>query len=142
MSVEIAWKQNILVTDSYLLELLLVVFGLGLQAFVCDFSRQKHLQCTINSNDAWLKNYFQKISNWNRIWMISNRYPLFSYVFSTCCNVVLYVSPIERVSNTLGKEWSGCIFWGQILYENSHFTLFCFPNEVTRFILRRGKYIF
>ena len=40
MSVEIAWKQNILVTDSYLLKLLLVVFGFGLQAFVCDFSRQ------------------------------------------------------------------------------------------------------
>ena len=40
MSVKIAWKQNILVTDSYLLKLLLVVFGLGLQAFVCDFSRQ------------------------------------------------------------------------------------------------------
>ena len=34
MSVEIAWKQNILVTDSYLLKLLLVVYGLGLQAFV------------------------------------------------------------------------------------------------------------
>ena len=40
MSVEIAWKQNILVTDSYLLKLLIVVFGFGLQAFVCDFSRQ------------------------------------------------------------------------------------------------------
>ena len=40
MSVEIAWKQNILVTDSYLLKLLPVVFGFGLQAFVCDFSRQ------------------------------------------------------------------------------------------------------
>ena len=40
MSVEIAWKQNILVTDSYLLKLLLVVFGFGLQAFICDFSRQ------------------------------------------------------------------------------------------------------
>ena len=26
MSVEIAWKQNIFVTDSYLLELLLIVF--------------------------------------------------------------------------------------------------------------------
>ena len=40
MSVEIAWKQNILVIDSYLLKLLLAVFGFGLQAFVCDFSRQ------------------------------------------------------------------------------------------------------
>ena len=40
MSVEIAWKQNILVTDSYLLKLLLVVFGFGLQAFICGFSRQ------------------------------------------------------------------------------------------------------
>ena len=40
MPVEIAWKQNILVTDSYLLKLLLVVFGFGSQAFVCGFSRQ------------------------------------------------------------------------------------------------------
>ena len=47
MSVEIAWKQNILVTDSYLLKLLLVVFGLGLQAFVCDFSRQNI--CSVGS---------------------------------------------------------------------------------------------
>ena len=40
MSVEIAWKQNIWVTDSYLLKLLLVVFGFGSQAFICEFSRQ------------------------------------------------------------------------------------------------------
>ena len=40
MSLEIAWKQNILVTDSNLLKSLLVVFGFGLQAFVCEFSRQ------------------------------------------------------------------------------------------------------
>ena len=40
MAVEIAWKQNILVTDSYLLKLLLVVFGFGSQAFICGFSRQ------------------------------------------------------------------------------------------------------
>ena len=40
MSVEIAWKQNILVTDFYLLKSLLVAFGFGSQAFVCGFSRQ------------------------------------------------------------------------------------------------------
>ena len=40
MALEIAWKQNILVTDSYLLKLLLVVFGFVSQAFVCEFSRQ------------------------------------------------------------------------------------------------------
>ena len=40
MSVEIAWKQNILVTDFNLLKSLLVVFGFGLQAFICEFSRQ------------------------------------------------------------------------------------------------------
>ena len=40
MSVEIAWKQNILVTDFHLLKSLLVVLGFGLQAFVCGFSRQ------------------------------------------------------------------------------------------------------
>ena len=41
MSLEIAWKQNILVTDSNLLKSLLVVFGFGSQAFICGFSRQK-----------------------------------------------------------------------------------------------------
>ena len=40
MSVEIAWKQNILVTDFYLLKSLLVDFGFGSQAFICGFSRQ------------------------------------------------------------------------------------------------------
>ena len=40
MSLEIAWKQNILVTDFYLLKSLLVVFGFGSQAFICGFSRQ------------------------------------------------------------------------------------------------------
>ena len=40
MSVEIAWKQNFLVTDFHLLKSLLVVFAFGSQAFVCGFSRQ------------------------------------------------------------------------------------------------------
>ena len=40
MSVEIAWKQNILFTDFHLLKSLLVVLGFGSQAFVCGFSRQ------------------------------------------------------------------------------------------------------
>ena len=40
MSVEIAWKQNILITDFHLLKSLLVVLGFGSQAFVCGFSRQ------------------------------------------------------------------------------------------------------
>ena len=40
MSVEIAWKQNILVTDFQLLKSLLVVLGFGSQAFVRGFSRQ------------------------------------------------------------------------------------------------------
>jgi hypothetical protein len=39
MSVEIAWKQNILVTDFHLLKSLLVVFGFGSQAFVCGFNK-------------------------------------------------------------------------------------------------------
>ena len=38
MSLEIAWKQNILVKDSNLLKSLLVVFGFGSQAFVCGSS--------------------------------------------------------------------------------------------------------
>jgi hypothetical protein len=48
MSVEIAWKQNILVTDFHLLKSLLVVFGFGSQAFICGFSRQN-----INSVVTW-----------------------------------------------------------------------------------------
>ena len=58
MSVEIAWKQNILVTDSNLLKSLLVVFGFGSQAFVCGFSRQNinsvpcTQNCHLNSNST------------------------------------------------------------------------------------------
>ena len=52
MSLEIAWKQNILVTAFHLLKSLLVVFGFGSQAFVCGFSRQ-------NINSAL--NYSQSI---------------------------------------------------------------------------------
>ena len=55
MSVEIAWKQNILVTDFHLLKSLLVVFGFGSQAFICGFSRQ-------NINSAWQKNKIQNRS--------------------------------------------------------------------------------
>ena len=40
MSVEIAWKQNILVTDFHLLKSLLVVLGFGSQTNICGFSRQ------------------------------------------------------------------------------------------------------
>ena len=40
MCLEIAWKQNFLVIDSNLLKSQLVVFGLGSQAFICEFSRQ------------------------------------------------------------------------------------------------------
>ena len=40
MSVEIAGGQDNLVTVFHLLKLLQVVFGIGLQAFVCEYSRQ------------------------------------------------------------------------------------------------------
>ena len=58
MSVEIAWKQNILVTDFHLLKSLLVVFGFGSQAFVCGFSRQN-----INSVDTDIKVISYRISS-------------------------------------------------------------------------------
>ena len=62
MSLEIAWKQHILVTDSNLLKSLLVVFGFGSKTFVCEFSRQNICSVhTINSGqeciDAKNENY-------------------------------------------------------------------------------------
>ena len=65
MSVEIAQKQNILVTDFQLLKSLLVVFGFGLQAFVCGFSRQNicsvgQLRYAITSSPKNLKPKSQK----------------------------------------------------------------------------------
>ena len=53
MSVEIAWKQNILVTDFHLLKSLLVVFGFGSQAFVCGFSRQNINSVAMDMADLW-----------------------------------------------------------------------------------------
>ena len=55
MSVEIAWKQNILVTDFHLSKSLLVVLGFGSQAFVCGFSRQN-----INSVPFLKEIFFKK----------------------------------------------------------------------------------
>ena len=49
MSVEIAWKQNILVTYFQLLKSLIVVFGFGSQAFICGFSRQNI--CSVGQNN-------------------------------------------------------------------------------------------
>jgi hypothetical protein len=52
MSLEIAWKQNILVTDFHLLKSLLVVFRFGSQAFICGFRRQNicSVICTLSSD--------------------------------------------------------------------------------------------
>ena len=66
MSVEIAWKQNILVTAFHLLKSLLVVFGFGSQAFVSGFSRQninsvehlkvlKDTKLVLNQHGQWAK---------------------------------------------------------------------------------------
>ena len=60
MSVEIAWKQNNLVTDFHLLKLLQVVCGLGLQTFVCDFNRQNI--CSVTGVTFKQKIYFQYVS--------------------------------------------------------------------------------
>ena len=49
MSVEIAWKQNILVTDSNLLKSLLVVWFAGIRLWI---QQTKHLQCTQQNCDA------------------------------------------------------------------------------------------
>jgi hypothetical protein len=72
MSVEIAWKQNILVTDFHLLKSLLVVFGFG-------FSRQNinSVDCSIGSNlfqvskeyvyvgeKTWRIEIFLKLKKW------------------------------------------------------------------------------
>jgi hypothetical protein len=47
MSLEIAWKQNILVKDYNLLELLLVVLGFGSLTDIHLWIQQtKHLQCS------------------------------------------------------------------------------------------------
>ena len=54
MSVEIAWKQNILVTDFQLVKSLLVVLGFGSQAFVCGFSRQNI--CSVRLTKSFPKN--------------------------------------------------------------------------------------
>ena len=58
MSVEIAWKQNILVTDFHLLKSLLVVLGFGSQAFVCGFSRQ-NINSVLDRNEKQNKKHFE-----------------------------------------------------------------------------------
>ena len=79
MSLEIAWKQNILVTDFHLLKSLLVVFGFGSQAFVCGFSRQNIcsvVQFSKFDNFLWLCWFLGKnLSNCiSPVWKLHNPY--------------------------------------------------------------------
>ena len=53
MSLEITWKQNIVVTDSNLLKSLLVVFGFGSQTFICGFSRQNLCSVVLTQLTTW-----------------------------------------------------------------------------------------
>ena len=84
MSVEIAWKQNILVTDFYLLKSLLVVLGFGSQAFVCGFSRQN-----INSV-AFLENMNFKGKN---------------QVYGACCYVQTTHQPVSTNSANILRAY-------------------------------------
>ena len=76
MSVEIAWKQNILVTDFHLLKSLLVVLGFGSQAFVCGFSRQN-----INSVLETLQLFLLQ----NRVYSVARGAVHGAYVSSVLC---------------------------------------------------------
>jgi flagellar motor component MotA len=73
MSVEIAWKQNILVTDFHLLKSLLVVFGFGLQAFVCGFSRQNINSVMRALGENPILNYKARVQPVSKITTIATR---------------------------------------------------------------------
>ena len=60
MSLEIAWKQNILVTDSNLLKSLLVVFGFGSQAFICGFGRQNICSVILSPTSFYGQQFFNE----------------------------------------------------------------------------------
>ena len=66
MSVEIAWKQNILVTDFHLLKLLLVALGFGSQTFICGFSRQ-NICSVISSCRMLLELFIRSVSFSNNL---------------------------------------------------------------------------
>ena len=85
MSVEIAWKQNILVSDFQLLKSLLVVFGFGSQAFFCGFSRQNICSVVDGRKSADLPATFV-----DRIF-----YFLQSFSGDNCCNRI-YLSPYRQ----------------------------------------------
>ena len=93
MSVEIAWKQNNLVTDFHLLKLLQVVFGLGLQTFVCDFSRQ-NICSVVLSTLVYLElalEYRQKVKSKNYFAQVSNSTTKFLSVMT----LKLYLHPLK-----------------------------------------------
>ena len=103
MSLEIAWKQNILVTDFHLLKSLLVVFGFGSQAFICGFSRQN-----ICSVVKWSQIWFLKDSGPPRFTWISPDKVLVKLTnviaSTTCTNPTLL--PFLKNSNC---NWQICI---------------------------------
>ena len=63
MSVEIAWEQTNLVTVFHLLKLLQVVFGFGLHAFVCEYSRKKTFAVHVIILVGHFINIFRELKN-------------------------------------------------------------------------------
>ena len=79
MSVEIAWKQNIMVTDFHLLKSLLVVLGFCSQTNICGFSRQNIcsvlnmftlMRFQVNLND-YQSCFDLKILEFKKFWKLS-----------------------------------------------------------------------
>ena len=80
MSLEIAWKQNILVKDSNLLKLLLVGLGFGSQTFICGFSRQNICSVALHP----LHEKYEIEQKFCEILTLGSQHPLIINVFTTC----------------------------------------------------------
>ena len=113
MSVEIAWKQNILITDSNLLKSLLVVFGFGSQAFVCGFSRQninsvRYVLCSVlYSSDTTrvIDNRYLYLFWWDLPYVVSRNKKVakrseasFAHFLTSSYIVYLLQTPLHRRS--------------------------------------------
>ena len=96
MSVEIAWKQNILVTDFHLLKSLLGVLGFGSQAFICGFNRQnicsvafatRNLMSITKLDCIYFQQYFQasSVQKEMRFQLSDTRVHTFSTELSDIC---------------------------------------------------------
>ena len=136
MSVEIAWKQNNLVTDFPLLKLLLVVFGFGLQAFICEFSRQNICSVQKHNKQKFLITDFNLLKSLQVEFGFGLQAFICEFNRQNICSVLLF----EPINNKLPRLKPSSSNHSTPIYNNLYTSLVIFQWHMNCYMYKKLNY--